>query len=160
MALENPLPILVQVRGFKDRGGLPRFGSDANQHRQFADSLIRYLRTESKGRFFVGNAPRGIETHVLILEGELSRTENGTGGSYLCVLRLKDDRTDRWVGQWAGVADNFRFLYGNLTNAEGVSPLGLLGEMGNAIVAFLVNPSISRGKETLPARSLSALPSS
>lgn len=155
MPLENPLPILVQVRGFKDRGGLPRFGSDANQHRQFADSLICYLRTESKGCFFVGNAPRGIETHVLILEGELSRTENGSGGSYLCVLRLKDDRTDRWVGQWAGVADNFRFLYGNLTNAEGVSPQGLVGELGGAIVRFLSERNVPR---TLPVQIVAVLP--
>lgn len=119
---------------------------------------MRYLQGEAKDRFFVGSAPRGTETRTLILEGELSRTEWGTGGSYLCILRLKDDRTDRWVAQWAGVADNFRFLYGNLTGAEGVSAQGLLGELGSAVLAFLTDPSNPRGSETRPARVLAATP--
>ncbi len=157
MGEDNTLPILLLVRGFKDRGGLPRRGMDAAQHRQFADGLVRYLQREAKGRFFVGSAPRGTEVRTLILEGELSRTESGAGGSYLCILRLKDDRTDRWVAQWAGVADNFRFLYGNLTGSEGVSAQGLLGELGNALVTFLADPNLRRSP-TRPADVLAATP--
>lgn len=156
MRAENPLPVLIQMRGFKDRGGLPRFGADANQHRQFARALERYLRAEAKGRYFVGSAPREVRTQSLVLEGELSRTEQGEGGVYLCVLRLKDDRTERWVGQWAGVAENFRFLYGNLSNADGVSAQGLVGELGGAVVVSLVRQN-SMGTDGMPpARILTA----
>lgn len=158
MEKERSLPVLLQVRGFKDRGGLPQWGPDAAQHRQFAEGLVRYLQGEAKDRFFVGSAPRGMETQTLILEGELSRSESGAGGSYLCILRLKDDHTDRWVAQWAGVADNFRFLYGNLTGAEGVSAQGLLGDLGSAVLAFLVDSSNPRRSETRPARILAATP--
>ena len=139
----------------KDRGGLPHRGPDAQQHKQFTDSLVTFLRAEAKGRFFVGAAPHGIPTRVVSLEGDLSRTDIIMGGAYLCVLRLRDETKGDWIGQWAGVADNFRFLYGNLTEAEGISLQGLLGELGGCVVACLVSPNASSPKAAMvPVRVL------
>jgi hypothetical protein len=146
------LPVLIRVKILKDRGGLPKSGRDAQQHYQFTDGLVKYLLTEAQDRYFVGSAPRGVDPRVLILEGDLSRTEVNSGGAYLCVLRLKDERTGKFIGQWAGVADNFRLLYGNLFNTDGVAAQGLLGELGSRLVQFLIDNEWPKGATTKPAR--------
>lgn len=153
---EDTLPILLLVRGFQDRGGLPRFGNDANQHRQFQTALMRYLNSDTIGRYYIGRAPRGTKVRILVLEGELSRTESATESSYLCVLRVKEERTGRWVAQWAGVADSYRFLYGNLTGTQGVSVHGLVGELGDAMLSFLCGKGATR---TRPAQIVATAPS-
>lgn len=151
----NPPLILVRIKTLKDRGGLPHAGRDAQQHKQFTDALVKFLLAEANGRFFVGDAPHGIPIRVVSLEGDLSRTDIASGGAYLCVLRLREETTGCWIGQWAGTADNFRFLYGNLTGAEGISLHGLLGELGVRVVACLVSPVVHLPKaDTAPVRVL------
>ena len=75
---------------------------------------------------------------ALSVEGEFSRTEDGKGGGpFLVVLRLYQEKSGavprRVLAQWAGVADNYRYLTGNLDNRADIDREGLLGEMGKRI---------------------------
>ena len=79
----------------------------------------------------------------MFLDGELSRTPNAqTGGAYFVTVRVTQEKPSRQlVAAWAGVAQNYRYLTGNLENRPDVNREGLLGEIGKQIAAFAALPA-------------------
>ena len=108
---------------------------------QFAIGLREYLAEAAQKRFDVspsaGKTALPQNARALTLEGELSRTPSPDGGAYLLVVRLYQDKpTHQIIAQWAGVAQNYRYLTGNLENRPTVNREGLLGETGKQIAVF------------------------
>lgn len=148
-AARRGTPFLV-VKLLRDAGGLPTTGRDAKLHEQMAVSLRKYVAEKSAaaGRFTVAtgaatNPKAPANSRPYTLEGDLSRTEDGAGGgAYLCVVRLVAEKGPgvarrRVVAQWAGMAVNLRYLFGNLERAPDVDIEGLAGELGQRIAAVM-----------------------
>ncbi len=133
-------PSLV-VHAFADAGGLPTVGGDKNTATLFSDGLRSYLAEVGKDRFVTDTTADDTPPktgRVLHLGGEISRTsDKEDGGPFLVVARLYEEKTAatprKIVAQWAGVADNYRFLTGNLEKRPDVDKEGLLGELGKRV---------------------------
>ena len=158
--------VYLSVRAFRNAGGLPTEGHDKKLNEQFATGLREYLAEAAQKRFDVSPSPGKSappqNARALTLEGELSRSTNPEGGAYLLIARLYEEKPSRHIiAQWAGVAQNYRYLTGNLENRPGVNREGLLGEAGKQIAAFFgsnpVAQSGAAGAEPLPVQVIRAL---
>ena len=141
-----PPPLFVSVR-IKNAGGLPTEGRDKNLHEQFAGGLRDYLAGIAKksNAFVVGPDAKSRppkNARVLLLDGELSRTPNADGGAYFVIVRAVQEKpTRQTVAAWAGIAQNYRYLSGNLDSRPDVNREGLLGELGKQIAVYVQGPA-------------------
>lgn len=126
---------LIGIKVLSNAGGLPKTTTETDLAKNYTTGLVKAIESAAQHRVQIISAPNS--TAGFVLEGSLSRTENSVnGGAYLCVLKLskKVGESDIIIGQWAGYAENLRYLSGNLNGFPGVSNQGLLGELSICVI--------------------------
>lgn len=140
------LPVLV-VTKFQDVGGLDKDKDPLNA--RYTAAFIKYLADKENGHFQAidekTKKPKASKS-TFTLEGELSCIASDdanslSDGSYLCTLRLfqedKGDKSRKLIAHWAGTAASLRDLTGNINRDARVNPEGLLGELGQRVIAAM-----------------------